>query len=127
MKKMKIHSITKEFVENKPEHPHINYFRNPVSGVRELERLMEKVKTRLNHITVPALVIQGNNDPIVKPEGSKKIYEELGSTDKSYRVFDFERHGILMGDGSAEVHQVIGEFINKVFNKTAKDAGNIPF
>ena len=112
MKKIRIKSITKEFVENKPEHPHINYFRNPISGVRELERLMEKVKTRLENITIPALVIQGSNDPIVNPEGSRQIFEMLGSTDKSYRVFEFERHGILMGKGSGEVHRIIGEFIN---------------
>ena len=33
-----------EFVENNPENPHINYFRNPVCGVSELGLLMESVE-----------------------------------------------------------------------------------
>ena len=116
MKKIRMDSIVKEFVDNKPEHPHINYFKNPVSGIRELEKLMVKVKKGLENITAPALVIQGRNDPIINPEGSKEIYEELGSRDKSYRLFEFERHGILMGTGSNEVYQVIGEFIDRVMS-----------
>lgn len=116
MKKMRLKSMAKEFVENKSEHPHINYLRNPVSGIRELERLMEKVKTKLGDITIPALIVQGRNDPIVNPEGSKEIYEELGSIDKSYESLEFERHGILMGAGSNEVHQVIGEFVKRILN-----------
>ena len=39
-----------EFVENRPEHPHINYSRNPVSGVREIERLMDDLEPRLEKI-----------------------------------------------------------------------------
>jgi hypothetical protein len=32
----------KEFVENKPENPHINYLRNPISGVVEVDRLIRQ-------------------------------------------------------------------------------------
>lgn len=114
MKKMKFKSLVKEFIPNNPEHPNINYFRNPIHGIKQLERLMEKVKTRLEDITVPALIVQATKDPIVNPSGSKEIYEKLGSADKTYELVDFERHGILMGEGSEEVYRIIAGFANRI-------------
>ena len=114
MKKMKIKSVAKEFIENKPEHPHINYTRNPISGIRELEKLMEIVKDRLENIKTPALIIQGSHDPVVNPEGSRRVYEKLASEDKTYELLNFNRHGIIMDEGSDEVHRLIGEFIERV-------------
>ncbi len=101
----------KEFVENKPENPHINYKRNPISGVVEVDRLMDDLEPRLANIHVPTLVIQSRGDPVVDPKGSREIFELIGSSEKEYRLFNFERHGILLGEGAQKVHLSIGEFI----------------
>ena len=103
----------KEFVENKPENPHINYFRNPISGVVEVDRLMDDLEPRLTDLNVPALVVQSRGDPVVDPKGSRKIFELIGSNDKEYLLFNFDRHGILLGDGAQKVHKAIGEFIKR--------------
>jgi esterase/lipase/1-acyl-sn-glycerol-3-phosphate acyltransferase len=102
----------KEFVGNTPENPHINYFRNPISGVSEIEKLMESLYPLLDNITVPALIIQSENDPVVNPKGSRKIFQRLGSLDKKYTLFNFDRHGILLGEGSDRVYRTIAEFID---------------
>jgi esterase/lipase len=102
-----------EFIENRPENPHINYFRNPVCGVRELGLLMESVEKRLPRIKIPALVIQADGDPIVDPRGSRKVFELISSTDKEYLLFSFNRHGILLGKGAERVHRAIGDFVQK--------------
>jgi len=104
----------KEFVENKPENPHINYLRNPISGVRELERLMDDIEPKLPDLKMPALIIQSRRDPVVDPKGSRKIFELLGTKEKEYLLFNFDRHGILLGDGSQRVYKAIGEFIRQV-------------
>lgn len=114
MRKVRWEGAAKEFVENKPENPHINYVRNPVSGVRELGRLMESLETKLPQITTPALVIQAFKDPIVDHRGSRRLYERLGSTDKQYILFNFNRHGILLNQGAEKVHQVVGEFLKRL-------------
>ena len=101
----------KEFVENLSENPDINYRRNPIAGVRELERLMDYLEPRLSAITTPALVIQSHDDPVVDPKGSERLFHLLGSEDKQYVVFNFKRHGILLGEGSERVHQVVVDFI----------------
>lgn len=114
MESVRMESAQMEFVPNHPENPHINYLRNPVSGVRELERLMDSVGDRLPGITIPALVVQSNGDPVVNPKGSRKLYQKLGSKDKEYILFGFKRHGILLGEGSERVHNVIGDFVENI-------------
>lgn len=111
MHRMRWEDAKKEFVVNNPENPHINYHRNPISGVRELERLMDYVEPRLPNIHVPALVVQSKEDTVVNPKGSEKIFQQLGSQDKQYALFNLKRHGILLGAGSEQVHRTIGEFV----------------
>lgn len=104
----------KEFAENSPENPHINYFRNPISGVRELFVLMDALERKLPFIQIPALVVQSLGDPLVDPNGSRKVFELLGSQDKEYLLFNFDRHGILLGEGAYRVHRAIGNFIQRL-------------
>ena len=111
MERVHLDDAKMEFVENHPENPHINYLRNPISGVRELERLMDHLEPRLARISVPALVVQSQEDPVVNPKGSERIFGLIGCSDKQYLVFNFKRHGILLGEGSERVHRAIGEFI----------------
>lgn len=114
MKKVGFNGVKKEFVENQPENPHINYFRNPVSGVLELERLMDAVDDKLSDIRMPALVVQSLGDPVVRPSGSRRAFKRIGSEDKSYILFNFDRHGILLGKDAGKVHKAIGDFIEHV-------------
>jgi len=114
MSKVHLKGAKMEFVENKPENPHINYFRNPISGLRELERLMESLEPKLAGLKVPALVVQSRQDPVVDYKGSRRVFEMLGSEDKQHVLFNFERHGILLGAGAHRVHRVIAEFIKNL-------------
>ena len=111
MKKVRFEGAKMEFVENRPENPHINYFRNPISGVLELERFMEKLEDKLKDIHAPALVVQSLGDPVVKPSGSRRTFDRIGSEDKAYILFNFDRHGILLGEDAGKVHKAIGDFI----------------
>ncbi len=114
MKRIRTNGPVKEFITNQPENPHINYSRNPIAGIRELERLMDRVEERLKHVQVPAVVVQSAGDPVVDPRGSRRVFELIGSEDKKYMLFNFDRHGILLGDGAAKVHRVIGNFLDDI-------------
>jgi len=114
MDKVRLEGAKKEFVENIPENPHINYMRNPISGIMELERFMVSLEPKLRDIQVPALVVQSQGDPVVAPEGSKRVFDLLGSEDKTYVLFNFDRHGIILGDGSGKVFKAIGDFIQGI-------------
>ncbi|HIJ55952.1 MAG TPA: alpha/beta fold hydrolase [Deltaproteobacteria bacterium] len=114
MKRVQLNGVKMEFVDNHPENPDINYTRNPISGVRELERLMEVLEPKLPEIDIPALIVQSSGDPIVDPKGSRRIFELLGSKDKQYILFHLQRHGILLGEDSHAVHKAIGGFIENL-------------
>ena len=75
-----------EFVKNEPANPHINYFKNPVNGLWELEKLMKVVDANLKYINIPSLVIQGSNDPVVNPESGKEVFEKISRTYSSWFV-----------------------------------------
>jgi len=111
MSTVRLNGARKVFVLNRPENPHINYPRNPVSGVREIDHLMDSVESRLPELNIPALVVQASMDPVVSPKGSRRIFDLIGTQNKRYALFNFERHGILLGEGAAEVYQTIGQFI----------------
>ncbi len=120
MDRINLDEAKKEFVDNRPENPHINYLRNPIAGVRELERLMDHLESRLHLIEVPALVVQSAEDPVVNPKGSEKVFNQLGTEDKQYVVFNFSRHGILLGPGAERVYRVIADFIDHIARKLGR-------
>ncbi len=120
MNMVNIGSIKKEFVENKPETPELNYLRNPISGVREIELLMEALESELPLIHTPAMVAQSQRDPVVDPRGSKELFERLGSEDKRYVLFNCNRHCIIVGRGASRVHRVIVDFVEYLISRGRK-------
>ncbi|MCK9231018.1 MAG: alpha/beta hydrolase [Syntrophales bacterium] len=104
-----------EFVSNEPQNRHINYFRNPVSGVRQLEKLMQTVEKRLKDINDPVLVIQGTEDPVVNPESGRTIFEKLGSESKSLVSIRTDQHGILWNEQVEEVRRKVLAFLDSLY------------
>ena len=113
MDRVSFEAAKKEFVTNNPENPHINYTRNPVGGILELERLMDSVQGKLAGITIPALIVQSNRDPVVNPDGSRRIFQLLGSEDKEYLVVNLKRHGIILGQGCDRVYRAVADFLER--------------
>ncbi len=103
-----------EFVANEPENPHINYLRNPVSGVNELEKLMNLVEKRIKYIKDPTLVIQGSEDPVVNPVSGREIYEKIGARNKKFVSIEAKHHGILRGKEAEQVNTKVLEFLKDV-------------
>ncbi|MFO7752414.1 MAG: alpha/beta fold hydrolase [Desulfobacteraceae bacterium] len=113
MKKARLSGVTKEFVDNNPENPDINYKKNPVAGILQLEKLMAELDGKLAEIDIPALVLQSRKDPVVNPDGTYKLFKKLGSEQKEYFLFDFDRHGILLGKGAQRVYTGIENFLSQ--------------
>jgi len=115
--RVSINKGKKEFIPNRPENPHINYFRNPVHGVSELEKLMNIVEQRLPDIHIPTLLIQASDDPVVNPVSVQEIYDLIGTREKEiYKIYS-TRHGIMRGDEAEKVAARILTFCHEVFSK----------
>ncbi len=113
IKRIRLGSIAREFIENNPENPHINYVRNPIAGIHELVKLMEHIELKLKTIDTPTLVVQSRKDPVVDPAGTLKLFNRLGSDIKEYYIFDYECHGIMTGQGVDRVYKSIENFIRQ--------------
>ena len=99
-----------EYVEDSPEYPEINYSRNYLKGVMELEKLMKVCREELKKIIAPTLIIQSKKDPVVKPESANIIYQNLNS-DKKLLTLDLDNHVIVRGRGKEKVFSAVEQFI----------------
>ena len=104
----------KEWIDNsKTEQPLVNYLKHPLSSVAQMEKIMRKVEKRLPYITAPILIIQGDNDPTVKRESARLIYDNINSKDKKLLLLPRDKHAILADEGHAEVFETIQRFIQR--------------
>ena len=102
-----------EFIDDTPENPHINYSRNYIKGIYELEKLMILCDDNLHKISVPTLIIQSNKDPVVNPISGKIIFDKIQSKTKKIIEMDFENHVIITSKNKEMVFQEIISFFNQ--------------
>lgn len=103
-----------EFVDDVPENPYINYSRNYLKGVEQLEKLMSVCEKDLSKVNIPALVIQAKNDGVVNPESGKIIYNKISSEIKFLSEVDFSNHVIINCERKDEVFEEIRKFLEKI-------------
>jgi len=113
MKRINLEGAKKEFVENHPENPHINYSKNPVSGMLELERLMDQLEPKISRIDTAALVVQSFADPVVHHAGAFKIFQKIGNKNKEFLMVNYSRHGIINGPGAERIFSAVAGFIRR--------------
>jgi esterase/lipase len=105
---------TQEFVEFKPEISAINYDRNPVAGVNQVNTLLDAARDRLGEMLHPALIVCASDDQVVAPEAGEKIYSRIASSSRELVVISSKNHNIIYDEQSAEatrVQGIIGSFI----------------
>jgi esterase/lipase/1-acyl-sn-glycerol-3-phosphate acyltransferase len=112
LKKFMVGKTEWDFIGNSPENIHINYKRNPLAGVRELGQVMEAMEELLEDIVVPTLIIQGSKDPVVHPSSGPDIFEKVGTPHKELAIFERERHGIVNRQGSEDIFDRVGYFLD---------------
>ena len=100
-----------DYVENNPENKHINYTRNPLTGVKQLTEIMNATQDKLHEVHTPTLVIQASKDTTVDPISGTEIFEKVGGRNKQLVVFERDRHGIINGSGSLDVFLQIEQFL----------------
>jgi esterase/lipase len=103
-----------EWIDNsKTEQPDINYTKHPLASVSQLEKVMSKTVKNLENITAPILIIQGDNDPTVKRESAKLIYDAVSAQDKQLMILPRDRHSILADKKHDEVFEAVYHFIER--------------
>lgn len=120
LSKLNIQRGRLEFLRHKPENPKVNYVRNPIYGVKQLEDLMGIVEKELPSLSQPLLILQASDDPVVDDESAKIIFEKAGSPRKSLIRIESKRHIIVTGRESREVYTQVEKFLREIFRDKNK-------
>jgi esterase/lipase len=98
-------------VENRPENPHINYVRNPLSGVRQLAQMMDVVDDSLRDVHAPTFILHGAHDPIVDAASGEMLFSKVSTPLKEFTMLERDRHGIINGEGAEDVFEHVHRFL----------------
>jgi len=85
-----------------------------VHGLFELEKLIGEVVQTLPSVTIPSLIVQADQDPVVDPSGTTMVMTLLSSPRKELAMMRFDRHCIVQGEGCEAVFARIAEFIDSI-------------
>jgi esterase/lipase/1-acyl-sn-glycerol-3-phosphate acyltransferase len=108
-----ITKTSKDFIEDIPENPDINYKKHYFVSMEELSELMKIAEKELPKIKSPILAIQGKEDPIVKQSSGMEIYKNVSSHEKELYEPNFgKRHVIVKGEGSVKLFERISNFLS---------------
>lgn len=101
--------------EGNPEHPEINYKMHYVTSIGEWKKLVDLTNERLGSVSVPALIIQGDKDPVVNPVSANYIYDKISSQYKEKYIIHSNKHVIILEeDVNQDIFEKITQFIESV-------------
>ncbi|MGR8980990.1 MAG: alpha/beta hydrolase [Gammaproteobacteria bacterium] len=66
-----------------------------VNWLHQFTQAREQIRHTANRILLPSLICHGSCDQIAAVSGAKRLYEQLGSPDKTLSVFDGFKHELL--------------------------------
>lgn len=67
----------------------------PAETAAVMLRASARLKTEFPQITLPVLILHGTLDKATKPSGSQHFYEQVGSTDKTLKLYQGHFHDLL--------------------------------
>ncbi len=69
----------------------------------ELLKVIQKLPSQLPTITLPVLIMHASEDRLCDPEGSRLLYEKVGSKDKTLKFYEGFHHEIFNEPGRNQV------------------------
>ncbi|MFX0046040.1 MAG: alpha/beta hydrolase [Candidatus Hermodarchaeota archaeon] len=89
------------------------YPREPFSAYHELLRLMKVVRSELQNVNIPTLVIQSGADKTINPKNGTIAYEGVSSEDKALHVIEEAEHVITCHAKRFEAFELVMEFVTE--------------
>lgn len=80
---------------------------------QEIADLITDVKSNVEMIYTPAMVVQAKNDEMINTDSANYIYENIQSDEKSIKWYD-ATHVITLGDKKEELHEDIYAFLESL-------------
>ena len=90
---------------------HKSYGYYPIRSIKELHKLLKKVKQSLQEIIVPILVVYSKNDPSIPISFGSDIIEKVKSSDKTLVLIDKGGHVIPKDAGRYQLFEEIEKWM----------------
>jgi carboxylesterase len=103
-----------DWVDPTAEENHFDYPYYPTSSVAELRDLVVVMQSALPRINIPTLIIHSKNDGGVPPQNAEKIFQALGSSDKTLEWVQRSGHVITRDAERQRVFELAAAFVKEV-------------
>ncbi|MFH1918508.1 MAG: lysophospholipase, partial [Planctomycetota bacterium] len=84
-----------EVVDHFKRDPLVFHGRFPARSGAEILRAADRVEGQMEAIRLPILVLHGTGDTVTDREGSRRLCDRAGSTDKTLKLYDGLYHDLL--------------------------------
>ncbi|XVE99453.1 hypothetical protein REPUB_Repub03eG0198900 [Reevesia pubescens] len=91
----------------------------------ELLRVSMDIEQRLNEISIPFIVLHGQEDKLTDQQVSKQLYDVASSEDKTLKLYPGMWHGLLYGEPLENIEIVFADIIRWLEDRT--NSGNSRF
>jgi len=98
----------------------MTHFGIPAYGMG-LEKIDQECLERIKKISLPSLIIHGEQDWLVPLENGKEIYQHLGTREKELLVIPSATHNDIMLVGFKEYYNALQRFIEKTDRAKEKE------
>ncbi|KAI4351143.1 hypothetical protein L6164_005526 [Bauhinia variegata] len=78
----------------------------------ELLKVSRDVEQRLSEVSLPFLVLHGEEDKVTAKEVSKQLYDVASSSDKTFKLYSGMWHGLLYGETPENIEIVFSDIIS---------------
>jgi esterase/lipase len=82
----------------------------PLQAVRQFMQLVRNLKPEFGSISVPTLIVQGQQDPVVHPRSANYLYSAIPG-EKAVRLYPQARHLICLEPGAELVFRDVSRFL----------------
>jgi carboxylesterase len=96
------------------EHEHVDYPSYPTRSIVELRDLLVVMRQSLPKVSVPVLLIHSRADGGVPPENMQRIYNALGSSDKSMLWLENSGHVVTRDQEREKVFEAALAFVERL-------------
>lgn len=96
------------------EKVHVEYPMFPTRGLAEVRDLLKVMRAGLPKITVPVLLVHSRMDGSLSPGNVQRIYDELGTQDKSMLLVEHSGHIVTRDQDREKVFEAALAFVNRL-------------
>ncbi|XP_057738838.1 caffeoylshikimate esterase [Arachis stenosperma] len=86
----------------------------------EMLRTTQEIDDRLEEVSLPILILHGENDTVTDPSVSKALFEKAKSSDKTLKLYKDAYHSLLEGEPDELINQVFGDIISWLDDHSSK-------